>query len=297
MKKYKRKILPLILAAVLLLSTFMLSSYVRAPRVQYSGTKPIGDKNVNNYENISVNVAGTMLSDKALLIHDTTYVTLRSFSDALTDVEISYNAWQRKADVYAEGLLLTATDGAYVVEANGRTLFAMTPVVIMNNGKMYVPVRTLAKAYGVSVEWENASRTVTIRGAVNFLENAETYYDKDELYWLSRIISAESRGEVLLGQIAVGNVVMNRVRSKDYPSTIYGVIFDRKYGVQFSPVLDGSIYQSPTYLSTLSAKIVLEGFSVSEDALFFLAPRIAQSNWIVENRTYLFSIGNHDFYK
>ena len=101
----------------------------------------------------------------------------------------------------------------------------------------------------------------------------------------------------MLGQIAVGNVVMNRVRHRDYPHTIYGVIFDRKYGVQFSPVLDGSIYQTPTYSSTLSAKIVLEGFSLSEDALFFLAPKIAQSDWIVNHRTYLFTVGNHDFYK
>ena len=237
-----------------------------------------------------------MLSDKALLIHDTTYVTLRSFSDALAKVDISYNPWQRQASVLGEGLLLTATDGTYVVEANGRTLFAMTHVVIMNDGKMYVPVRTLAKAYGVSVEWEDATRTVTIKGNVNYLEHADTFYDKDELYWLSRIISAESRGEPLLGQIAVGNVVQNRVKSPLYPSTIYGVIFDRKYGVQFSPVLDGSIYRAPTYSSQMAAKIALEGYSISDKMLFFLQPRIAQSNWIVNNRTYLFTIGNHDFY-
>lgn len=296
MKAYKKKTLAAILCVLMIFSSLMLTSFARAPSASYTGTKPIKDKNVNNYEHIPVNISGKDLSDKALLINDTTYVTLRSFSDALTSAEISYNAWQRQADVVAQGLLLTATDGAYVVEANGRPLFAMTPVVIMSNGKMYVPIRTLAKAYGVSVLWEDSTRTVNIRGAFSPLESADTYYNADELYWLSRIINAESRGEPMLGQIAVGNVVLNRVRHRDYPATIYGVIFDRKHGVQFSPVLDGSIYRSPTYSSTLSAKIVLEGFTLSDDALFFLAPKIAQSNWIVNNRTYLFTVGNHDFY-
>lgn len=49
-----------------------------------------------------------------------------------------------------------------------------------------------------------------------------------DLYWLSRIISAESRGESLKGQIAVGNVVLNRVEEDDFPDTIPAVIFDRK---------------------------------------------------------------------
>ena len=297
MKVKKNRILALLLTLLVLFSSLMLTGFTKAKRASYLGTMSVKDKNVNNYEHIPVNISGSNLADKALLINDTTYVTLRSFSDALTDATIKYSAWQRQASVVAEGLLLTAADGAYVVEANGRALFAMTPVVIMSDGKMYVPVRTLAKAYGVSVLWENDSRTVNIRGAFSPLESAETYYGKDELYWLSRIISAESRGEPMLGQIAVGNVVMNRLRHKDYPNTIYGVIFDKKYGVQFSPVKDGSIYQSPTYSSTLSAKIVLEGFSLNEEMLFFLAPKIAQSNWIVTHRTYLFTIGNHDFYK
>ena len=292
----KKRLFAIVLSALMIFSSLMLTSFARAPRQNLSGTKPIKDKNVNNYEHIPVNIAGNDLADKALLINDTTYVTLRSFSDALTNVKISYNGWQRRAEVVAQGLLLSATDGAYVVEANGRALFSMTPVVIMSNGKMYVPVRTLAKAYGVSVLWQNDRRTVNIRGAFSPLESAETFYDKDELYWLSRIINAESRGEPMLGQIAVGNVVLNRVKHRDYPATIYGVIFDRKHGVQFSPVLDGSIYKEPTYSSTLSAKIVLEGFTLSERALFFLAPKIAQSNWIVNNRTYLFTVGNHDFY-
>ena len=100
----------------------------------------------------------------------------------------------------------------------------------------------------------------------------------------------------MLGQIAVGNVVLNRKRHKDYPSTIYGVIFDQKYGTQFSPVKDGSIYASPTYSATVAAKICLEGISVSPDILFFLEPSKSTSSWIPENRKYAFTVSNHYFF-
>ncbi len=291
----KKLFIMTIIVCVMIASTSIGASAVSNKREL--STKKISDKKTDHYGSVGVNINGVMLSDRALLIHDTTYVTLRSFSDALTRVQIDYNRWSRSANVVAQGLVLTATDGAYVVEANGRTLFAMTPVVIMDDGKMYVPIRTLAKAYGVSVEWNEGTRSVSVRGNVKFLTHADQYYNADDLYWLSRIIHAESRGEPLLGQIAVGNVVLNRKRSKDYPNTVYGVIFDRKYGVQFSPVLDGSIYLKPNYASTMAAKIVLEGYSVSSDVLFFLAPRTATSDWIVKNRTYLFTIGGHDFYR
>ena len=96
--------------------------------------------------------------------------------------------------------------------------------------------------------------------------------------------------------VAVGNVVLNRVRHKSYPNTIYGVIFDRKHGTQFSPVSFGTIYNKPSESSIIAAKICLEGYSISDTALFFMNPRIATNNWISKNRPYAFTIGNHDFY-
>ena len=110
------------------------------------------------------------------------------------------------------------------------------------------------------------------------------------------IISAEAKGESLKGQIAVGNVVLTRVRSTSYPNTIYGVIFDRKHGTQFSPVSYGTIYQTPTESSVIAAKICLEGYTLSDTILFFMNPRLATNNWISKNRPYAFTIGNHDFY-
>ena len=160
---------------------------------------------------------------------------------------------------------------------------------------MYVPVRSIAKALSLGVEW-SPKRQVRLSGSPRPLVHADHYYKTDDVYWLSRIISAESRGEPLLGQVAVGNVVLNRMRHKDYPNTIYSVIFDKKYGVQFSPVANGSIYAAPSYNSVLAAKICLEGVSVSDKMLFFMEPNKSTSSWIYKNRPYAFSIGNHHFF-
>ena len=192
------------------------------------------------------------------------------------------------------GIAITATDGNYTVYAADRPLFSLSPTVIMSDGRMYIPAETLAKALGLSLSRDGA---LYLSGALRPLTHASSFYRDDEVFWLARIIHAESSGEPLLGQIAVGNVVLNRVRSRDYPNTIYGVIFDRKYGVQFSPIIDGAIYNTPSYNSILAAKICLEGFDLSEGAMFFLRPEISTSSWIPNNRPYLFSVGKHDFYK
>ena len=167
-------------------------------------------------------------------------------------------------------------------------------VTILSNGRMYVPLGTLTKAFGLSSA--EVSGGVRISGSYSPLTPAAEFYREDEVFWLARIISAESRGESLIGQIAVGNVVMNRKASSAYPNTIYGVIFDRRGGTQFSPVSYGTIYQKPTASSIIAAKICLEGYSISDRVLFFMNPRIATNNWIAKNRKFEFRIGNHDFY-
>ena len=122
-------------------------------------------------------------------------------------------------------------------------------------------------------------------------------YTPDELYWLARIIEAEAGGEPMEGKIAVGNTILNRVKSADYPDTIYGVIFDRNWGVQYTPTSNGTIWNDPSGDAWDAARRCLEGENLVEDCLFFLNPRIAKSFWIVENREYCCTIGGHDFYR
>ena len=75
-----------------------------------------------------------------------------------------------------------------------------------------------------------------------------------------------------------------------------GLIFDKKYGVQFTPTLDGAIYDDPTTSSIIAAKRALLGEDISKNSLYFLNPKTAQNTWIIKNRTFLMTIGNHDFY-
>ncbi len=260
----------------------------------------VTDRVHSHYENIPVSISGggKRITD-CYLINETTYAPLRSFCEALCPAgyEITFDAKTRVATVVADGLYLTARDGAHYITANGRYLYTDTPVVILDDGRTYVPIRLLSRALGVSVGWNAGTRSVTLDGAYAPILSGDKYYDADKLYWLSRIISAESQGEPLLGQIAVGNVVLNRTRSKDYPNSIYGVIFDRRWGVQFSPVANGTIYRQPYYLSVVAAKLCLEGVTVSEEVLFFFDPPLSTSFWIAQNRVYAFTIGSHQFYK
>lgn len=264
----------------------------------YEYTEPslayVASRSVWQYKSYSASAWGSKLKVNALLINGELYIPMRTLAEKI-GLKVSYSSRTRTLTVSGDGLAFSVSDGAYVAYANERPLFSRNSSVIMSDGRMYVPIDTAMKAFGLSYSFDSA-KGVSVFGSYSPLIPASQYYRSDEVLWLSRIISAESRGEPLLGQIAVGTVVMNRVASASYPNTIYGVIFDRRYGVQFSPVLDGTVYNTPTYNCILAAKICLEGVRVGEGALFFLRPEASDSLWIPATKKYLFSIGNHDFY-
>lgn len=271
------------------------SAALQSERYELTVSK-VYNKSIWAYTSLALTLNGSRVSTDARLINGTPYIAVRSFINAVTDMTVTYSSAARTLTVKGLNLEMEVIDGSNVIYANGRTLFSMTPSSVMTNGRMYAPLSSLAKALGLMYSYTASEGAVRLSGSVKPLTHGSRYYRDDEVYWLSRIISAESRGESLLGQIAVGSVVLNRVASSKYPNTVWGVIFDRKYGVQFSPVLDGSIYGTPTAVSVTAAKICLEGFNVNTSALFFLYPKNSSSSWIPNTRTYLFSIGKHDFY-
>lgn len=118
---------------------------------------------------------------------------------------------------------------------------------------------------------------------------------EEDLYWLSRIIYAEASGEIYLGQVAVGNVVINR--SKNQYMRIKDIIFESVSGyIQFEPVINGTVFNNSNASCQSAALEAYNGSRPVGNSLFFLNPKIAQSNWITNNRTYYTTIGNHDFY-
>ncbi len=237
-----------------------------------------------------------VLDGECVIMDSITYVPLRNFCNLLDSCKFTWNGKTGTATVKTDDLTLTVQNNAMYIIANGHYLYTVGRVMNLE-GHMYVPIRPLARAFAEELTWNASARCVELTTIGSKRAIAPASYNRDDLYWLSRIISAEAKGEPLQGQIAVGNVVLNRVRSKSYPNTIYGVIFDRKHGTQFSPVSFGTIYNPPSESSVIAAKICLEGYTLSDDILFFMNPRLATNNWISKNRPYVFTIGNHDFYK
>ncbi len=249
-----------------------------------------------DYEQIPLFLEGKeIISGEALLIDSITYVPLRRLSESAKNCTIRYDDRTKTATVKYDGLTITVTTGNRYISVNGRYFYGIGEVKNIN-GSLYVPIRPLARALHLEVNWDASTRSVNLTKAKWTLKDAESYYNADELYWLSRIIEAEAGGEILEGKIAVGNVVLNRVKSKQYPNTIYGVIFDFKHGIQFTPAYTGTVYNKPSQESIVAAKMCLEGYEIIPGVLFFFNPRIATSNWISKNRPFAARIGLHDFY-
>lgn len=119
-----------------------------------------------------------------------------------------------------------------------------------------------------------------------------------DIYWLARIIHAEAGGEPYIGKVAVGNVIMNRVKSSSFPNSVYDVIFEYYKGIpQFCPVHDGTIYNTPSSESYRAAQEAYGGASPVGNALYFFNPSKSSGTWIVKNRTYVTTIANHVFYR
>lgn len=238
--------------------------------------------------------AKEVLAGQCIRLDGITYVPFRAFCALFGEHDISWNRWTKTAAISSKNLSLTAQVGAVYIQANGHYYYTAGKIRNLA-GSLYLPIRPLCRAFAVDLQWDSSVMAVRLTRAGN-APVARANYDADTLYWLSRIISAEARGECLEGQIAVGNVVFNRVASPEFPNTVWGVIFDRKYGTQFSPVAFGTIYDSPSADSVIAAKICMEGYSISDRALYFVNPRLATTSWIQNTRPYLFTIGNHQFH-
>lgn len=110
---------------------------------------------------------------------------------------------------------------------------------------------------------------------------------------LARIISAEARGEIYMGQVAVGAVIMNRIEHPSFPDTLSGVVYQKG---AFSCLYDGQFNQPVAESAYLAASDVLNGLDPSGGAIYYYNPKTATSKWIF-SREVITTIGNHRFCK
>ena len=123
--------------------------------------------------------------------------------------------------------------------------------------------------------------------------NATSNYSDADVNLLARLIYGEARGESYTGQVAVGAVVMNRIRSSSFPNTMSGVIY-QKYA--FTAVADGQINLTPNATAKKAARDAMNGWDPSYGAIYYYNPATATSSWIFSRQTTV-TIGNHVFAK
>ena len=110
---------------------------------------------------------------------------------------------------------------------------------------------------------------------------------------LARVIYGEARGEPYTGQVAVGAVVMNRVKSSSFPNTISGVVYQSG---AFDAVKDGQINLTPNSTAKKAAQDALNGWDPSYGAIYYFNPSTATNKWIW-SRPMTVTIGKHRFCK
>ena len=108
---------------------------------------------------------------------------------------------------------------------------------------------------------------------------------------LARLIHGEARGEPYVGQVAVGAVVLNRVRHSAFPNTIAGVIYQTG---AFDAVSDGQINLAPDEQSLRAARDAMNGWDPSGGCIYYYNPSTATNKWIWSREVRL-TIGEHAF--
>lgn len=121
--------------------------------------------------------------------------------------------------------------------------------------------------------------------------SSSSTYTSSDLYLLAKCIYAEARGESYTGQVAVGAVILNRVRSSSFPNTIAGVIYQSG---AFTAVSDGQINLEPDSTAINAATDAMNGWDPTYGCLYYYNPAVATSSWIFGRKT-VTTIGKHVF--
>ena len=200
------------------------------------------------------------------------YVSLAGYAQSVYPGAVVYgDSWS--VSVTAGGVTATAVSGQIYMEVNGRYLYIPGGVQSIG-GQICVPDTVAAKAF-------------------SGLQSGDSFYDQEALFWLSRVIYRESGNQSLEGQMAVGNVILNRVASPEFPNTVEGVLAQKN---QFSTYKSGALRETnPSESSVIAAKLVLDGGVVeaTRGATFFDSNA---NSWAAKNKRFIATFGSHNFY-
>ena len=159
----------------------------------------------------------------------------------------------------------------------------------------YDAVVRFQKKNGLTADGVVGSSTAAAMGlslgtAVAASSGAASSYQSD-VELLARLIHGEARGEPYVGMVAVGAVVLNRVKSSSFPNTIAGVVYQSG---AFDAVSDGQINLTPSEQSRRAARDAMNGWDPTGGCLYYYNPSTATSSWIW-SRPVRLTIGDHSF--
>ena len=148
-------------------------------------------------------------------------------------------------------------------------------------------VKKYQRAKGLTVDGICGTQTLAALGISVPTASA----DRNTRALLARLISAEARGEPYVGQVAVGAVVLNRVKHPSFPNTSPGVIYQSG---AFSCIADGQFDQPVADSAYRAADDALNGWDPTGGAIYYFNPSTATSAWIW-SRPLILTIGKHRF--
>jgi len=152
-------------------------------------------------------------------------------------------------------------------------------------------VKLFQQKNGLTVDGICGTATMQALGINIYSTSSSSKYSSSDIYLLAKVIYAEGRGESYTGQVAIGAVVLNRVKSSSFPNTIAGVVYQKG---AFTAVSDGQINLEPDSTATAAAKDAMNGWDPTYGCLYYYNPAVATSSWIF-NRQTVTIIGKHVF--
>ena len=158
-------------------------------------------------------------------------------------------------------------------------------------------VKSFQKKNGLTVDGIAGDKTLKAMGIMNSSGNSSSSSsnnsNSNNVNLVAKAIYGEARGEPYVGQVAVGAVIMNRVKNSSFPNTIAGVIYQSG---AFDAVSDGQINMTPDSTAKKAAQDAINGWDPSYGAIYYFNPSTATNKWIW-SRPMTITIGKHRFCK
>lgn len=156
-------------------------------------------------------------------------------------------------------------------------------------------VKSFQRKNGLTVDGIAGKRTLEAMGIYSSSSSSSSpsTSSSSNVTLLAKLIYGESRGEPYTGQVAVGAVVLNRVKSSSFPNTMSGVIYQKG---AFDAVSDGQINLNPDSTAKKAAQDAINGWDPSYGSIYYFNPATATNKWIW-SRPHTVTIGKHRFCK